>query len=967
LISPEFRTELVGRADELAQLLDLVAQGGHSVTIVGPPGVGKSRLAWELGRIMVTLGRTAALHAVDVSQAQDVTEVLSRLCASLLSGTMATRREEALQDLAETLSVRENVVLLFDNAERLVGPVLDIVQELQLKSPETRMVVTSREPGRSSLNRTLRIEPLATADAARLFALRSAPFHTAERDLLEQSEDVLELVKRLDGLPLAIELAAARSRMLSPAQMLELLNERLKLLRLPERSASQRLATLQGTLDWSWEMLTGWEQSALIQCSVFAGPFSHQDAENVVVCDEPDAPWMVDILQALYDRSLISIHRPENGSAEPDVMYVMYASVRDYVCARAPREVTEAAWDRLVAWYNDRSAWWSSRIDVFGDGPALAWYDRQRSNLHAVLEYGIRQAPEVAARFLLTLDTIVHEREPYNLLKELYNRVIVALGDDAGTIPYRARLLRRIGHHLMLRGALTEGKALVMKAVGLQRHDADVDEDRRMRISVAYLHMREGRFDESEEELRQALEQVQHSDNPVHVAMVHLYLGMLDSTRAEADATNRMDWLQRALAWYQSSVNLILNLQKHRFLAVLYSNIGNVYLRLDMRTEQRHYFERCLEHAAIIDNRLMEAMALASLAWVALLEHDLDRAEALLHESLPLQRTVRRVNAEGLVYQRIGILDALRERWSDASERLLRSRDLLYRSGEDRLAIDSEIMLGYCRMGAMRPSEARRYAESARQKSEELGDESRAVLARWVQAGAAALNGDRDLDVLLEELASCTFPRHHDATEELISMLRGIIEAGRTDGHQDVETARNRMQSVTAGQSLRDRLPSLVPQVRMVAVVLEQILRAAQPGVDVVGALPGANSVMPDLTPIPEPNAAPTHRLQAGSSTTWVRLNDGESIDLGRRRVVRRILDELIENRIHQPGRPVPVSRLVEAAWPGQRFVAESGANRVYVAIATLRTLGLGDVLQTRSGGYLIDPHALVGRSISDS
>jgi predicted ATPase/tetratricopeptide (TPR) repeat protein len=965
--SPEFRTELVGRNDELERLLELVTRGGHSVTIVGPPGVGKSRLAWELGRTLVARGRSTALHAVDVSQFQGDTEVLARLCASLLSGTVATRRDEALQDLVETLSVREHVVLLFDNAERLLGPVLDIVQELQLRSPETRIVVTSREPGRSALNRTLRIEPLSVPDSVRLFTLRSALFSANRVESAERSEDVLELVKRLDGLPLSIELAAARSRMFSPAQMLELLNERLKLLRLPEQGSSQRLSTLQGTLDWSWEMLSAWERSALMQCSVFAGPFSHHDAEHVVVCDEPDAPWMVDILQALYDRSLISIYRSENDSAEPEVMYVMYASVRDYVITRAPVEVTASAWDRLVTWYSERSAWWLSRMDTLGDRPAFAWYDSQRSNLHAVLEFGIRQSPEVAARLLMTLDTIVHEREPYNQLKELYHRIIEALGDGASTIPFRARLLRRLGHHLMLRGALDEGKALVMSAVELQLHDADADEERRMRISVAYLHMREGRFDDSEAELKQALAKVRPSDSPVNVAMVHLYLGMLYGTRAEADAVNRHNWLQQALTWYQASVNLIQNRQTHRFLAVLYSNIGTVYLRLDMRTEQRHYFQRCLEHAAVIDNRLMEAMALANLAWVAILEHDLDRAEALLHESLPLQRTVRRLNAEGMVYQRIGVLEALRERWNDASERLLRARDLFYRSGEDRLAIDSELLLGYCRIGAMRPSEALRYAESARLKSEELGDESRAVLARWVQAAAAALLGDRDLPVLLSELAAGPEPQHHDAPEELISMLHGIIEAGRTDGGQDVDAARARMGELTAGMSLRERLPAFVPQVRLLAMILEQILRVAQTTHEMISSHARVVVTLPESVPAPESQAAPPHRLQAGPSTIWVRLNEGDTIDLERRRVVRRILDELIENRIHQPGRPVPVSRLVEAAWPGQRFVAESGANRVYVAIATLRTLGLGEVLQTRSGGYLIDSHAMVGRTTSDS
>lgn len=197
-------------------------------------------------------------------------------------------------------------------------------------------------------------------------------------------------------------------------------------------------------------------------------------------------------------------------------------------------------------------------------------------------------------------------------------------------------------------------------------------------------------------------------------------------------------------------------------------------------------------------------------------------------------------------------------------------------------------------------------------------------------------------------------------------MLHGIVEAGRRDGLHDVQAAVRRMRLITAGWSLRERLPALVPQVRLLAVILDQTLRAAQ-ATDDTPAKPSAVLVtLPEHAPLPESQAAPPHRLLAGASTIWVRLNEGDTIDLERRRVVRRILDELIEHRIHHPGRPVPVSQLVEAAWPGQRFVAESGANRVYVAIATLRTLGLGEVLQTRSGGYLIDSHAVVCRAVAE-
>ena len=138
-------------------------------------------------------------------------------------------------------------------------------------------------------------------------------------------DDVATIVERLDCVSLAIELAAARIRVMSPAHIAERLGQRFKFLQSPQQEVSERQATLSGVIDWSWKLLAPWEQMALAQCSIFAGSFTLEAAEEIIdVSAWPEAPWSLDIFQDLQDKSLIFMERSPTG----DNRFFLFESVR---------------------------------------------------------------------------------------------------------------------------------------------------------------------------------------------------------------------------------------------------------------------------------------------------------------------------------------------------------------------------------------------------------------------------------------------------------------------------------------------------------------------------------------------------------------------------------------------------------------------------------------------------------------
>jgi predicted ATPase/DNA-binding CsgD family transcriptional regulator len=375
-------SSFIGRESELAEVRALVA-GSRLVTLTGVGGAGKTRLGLQVAAELAD-GTGDGVWFADLAPLAD-----PDLVATAVADVLGVRREPGrpvLDTVAEAVGGRSLLVVL-DNCEHVIGACAKLADALLRGCPNLALLATSREPLGIGGEYVYRVpsmgvpadgddqEAIRASEAVRLLADRAA----AQGMPLAQDEQTAAVVgricRRLDGIPLAIELAAARLRAVSAAELEARLDERFALLTGGSRAAAPRQQTLRAMVEWSWELLTGAERAVLARLSTFAGGFGMDAAEAVTAGPDASAAEVAGLLGALVDKSLVQFDHAGTGP----VQYRLLETVRRYAAgqldalgpaavnhARAAHRdyylaLTEAAAPRLVA---AGQAEWLDRLDA---------------------------------------------------------------------------------------------------------------------------------------------------------------------------------------------------------------------------------------------------------------------------------------------------------------------------------------------------------------------------------------------------------------------------------------------------------------------------------------------------------------------------------------------------------------------------------------------------------------------------
>jgi predicted ATPase len=308
---------LIGRKKELADVLRAIQAGTRTTTLIGPGGVGKTRFALEVAAELSDYFADG-VYWVALASVRDPKLVLATIAAAV----------EA-DDLEEELR-RKHMMLLLDNFEQVVDAAADVAS-LQRACPDVTFLVTSREPLHVAGEREYPLSPLAEAPAVELLRQRA---EAVTPGFAGEYAELVQLCDRLDRLPLAIELAAARTKALSVAALLQRLDQRLPLLTSRRRDVEERQQTLRATIEWSYELLTPSEQELFARLAIFAASFDLDAAEAVCSAD-------LDVLQSLVDKSLV------RHSA--DARYFMLGTIKELALEKldelADREAVRRAHD----------------------------------------------------------------------------------------------------------------------------------------------------------------------------------------------------------------------------------------------------------------------------------------------------------------------------------------------------------------------------------------------------------------------------------------------------------------------------------------------------------------------------------------------------------------------------------------------------------------------------------------------
>src|SRR6266702_4465322 len=334
----------IGRERDLAELARLLGEV-RALTLSGPGGIGKTRLAVRLAREVISAERPAGDEGpADLDEAWLVELAdWDGQTAQQVASTLGIREEQGValaQTLAEALRSR-HMLLILDTCEHQVSDCATLVQLLLARCPWLRIIATSREPLRVRGETVWRVPPLdlppdgargaelAGHEAVRLFAVRAAgarPGFTLTKD---NTASVARLCRTLDGIPLGIELSAARVRALSVEQIADRLSDRFQLLNSGDRTAPLRQQTLRATVDWSYELLDEAEQMLLRRLATFSG-WNLDMAEQVCSDEAIGAEEVLGLLISLIDKSLVVL----DGEAAGDARYRLLDTIREYAAER---------------------------------------------------------------------------------------------------------------------------------------------------------------------------------------------------------------------------------------------------------------------------------------------------------------------------------------------------------------------------------------------------------------------------------------------------------------------------------------------------------------------------------------------------------------------------------------------------------------------------------------------------------
>ncbi|MER7896610.1 BTAD domain-containing putative transcriptional regulator [Streptomyces sp. NPDC096046] len=434
-------TSFIGRETDIETIRgDLAA--ARLVTLLGPGGAGKTRLSQEAAETVreampggVWLAELAPVDDPDSVPEAVLTAVGARETVLYGAGSegiraaVADRLDDPVERLAEHCS-RPRMLLILDNCEHVAEAAARLTEELLARCPDLTVLATSREPLGVPGELLRPVEPLPEPVALRLLADRGAAARPGFR-IGDDPEACAEICRRLDGLPLAIELAAARLRMLTPRQIADRLDDRFRLLTSGSRTVLPRQQTLRAVVDWSWDLLDEDERDVLRRLSVFAGGCDLPAAE--AVC----GPAALEALGSLVDRSLV-VAAPPGGPADGEMRYRLLETVAEYAAERLDESGQRADAERAhLTYFRELARTTDPLLRGPGQLAAIHRLEREYENLRTALRHAVAMPDEQEALCLALSLVWYWQMRDLRIEARNWCTEVMALGPDPFTEPVR--------------------------------------------------------------------------------------------------------------------------------------------------------------------------------------------------------------------------------------------------------------------------------------------------------------------------------------------------------------------------------------------------------------------------------------------------------------------------------------------------------------------------------------------------
>lgn len=662
---PSALTPFIGRDEELAAIHNLVQEESHRlITLVGVGGIGKTRLALRVASGLIDQ-YSDGIWFIEFANLSNPDLVPHFVASELGLSSLDVKEDGGISDLLTTYLCNLNVLIIFDNCEHLINACAELAEKLLIRCTDVRLIATSREnlgiPGEVSYPvPTMDVPPgeapirdIELYESVRLFVDRARAALPSFVPSFEKNDPIVRICRQLDGIPLAIELAAARVKLFEPAQIADRLQERFDILTGGPRTALPRHQTLEAAMEWSYSLLTDREKDQLNKLSVFAGGWTLDSAESLLKGDlgvsAKTSVEVLDVLSNLVDKSLVVVERRQGI-----VRYRMLEPVRQF----AGVKLSESG---FIEDFRNRHAALFMEIAERADpklrtGEQVTWLellDREQENFRTALSW-LFETNQVdgAAKLIGDLGWYWWIR---GLWLQAWMWLQMLLESDVEPMPaLKAKAMYRTAGLEVIRGRLPGRLELVEDALVIC---TDLDDSEGMAwclnlLGQAMTYKRDD-LERGAEDLRKSIELFQSNGDLWGVAWSTRYLGQIREIQDD----------------FEESVIL------HRWAIGQFEKIGDTWnvahslylLGLAMKDngeldEARRIFEECYIKCMVVHDEFIAAHALQGIGMVELEQGQFDEADQHLRGALDF---MQRIGDEGCASRVFGCLSDIAQSRGD--------------------------------------------------------------------------------------------------------------------------------------------------------------------------------------------------------------------------------------------------------------------------------------------------------------
>lgn len=607
----------IGREKELAEIKRLL-RDTQLLTLLGPGGTGKTRLMLQVAEEVID-GYPDGVWLVELAPLTDPDLIPERVAAAL---NIQEQPGRPIIDTVTDYLLRKELLLLLDNVEHLVRESAAITEYLLEKCPKLKILVTGREALFINGETTIQVpslsmpeegqftEKIAKSEGVQLFLERARSVRPDFKINEQNAVTIAEIVRRLDGIPLALELAATRLRMLTVEQINERLNDRFRLLTGGHRTALPRQQTLQALIDWSWQLLDEKERTLLRRLSVFFGGWNLESAQAITGFDPIDELDVFDHLDQLINKSLVTVQYPIGGEAR----YGMLESIRQF----AQDKLFEAGEgqilrDRHVDYFVDFSQEAGRHLRL---STMLTWEERivkEMDNIRSALAWALDDHPELTLRISAALfydwAQWIHPSEVLAWLEPSIDKTRPLLNKDNSPVRTEdfIKALYALGFTQALFGNVKLSLEIADEGIQLSQESSEL-QLYTYGISQKFSGMIQHWFEISEEWLqvvKNAIEICQKEGFELELGRLHLNMGTFLILRGE---------FEQAKQNFQKAEEIIRKYQNPRSLGLLlFVKAQFALAQGDLETALQIY-EQAVETFAAINDQLIVLIAKSTIS-----------------------------------------------------------------------------------------------------------------------------------------------------------------------------------------------------------------------------------------------------------------------------------------------------------------------------------------------------------------